>query len=1008
MKRLSFFLFALLIFTSIGNAQYFGRNKVRYERFDFQIMETEHFDIYYYPDMEKAAPIAARMAERWYARLSKILNHELRGRQPLILYSSTTHFQQTSTISGILGEGVGGVTEALKRRVVLPLGPTLAATDHVIGHELVHAFQYDMTALSDSGYARATSSIHAIPLWMIEGLAEYLSIGPADPHTAMWMRDSLRDKKGLPSIKKLVNPRFFPYRFGQSVWAYITGRFGDDAVPAIMKSLNRSRDMSASIQKILGISVEELSLKWHEALKCAYNPLQEQTHLIDPSSRILFKGDRQNRLNIAPALSPDGSHIVFLSSRDLFSIDMYLADVRTGKISRKLVNTATDPHFESLQFIKSAGAWNREGTQFAFGAVSKGRPVLSIYDVRKGKQTKERAFEELGEILSPTWSPDGRLIAFSAQVGGFTDLFIYDLETDTLQRKTDDAFADLQPSWSPDGRRIAVVTDRFSTDLTLLSTGPLQIALLDTKTDRYHPLSRLSPAKHINPQWSPDSRSLYYISDQTGINNIYRYDLETDREQAVTNLYTGVTGITDMSPALSIASVSGRMAYSQYENNMFSILIREEESGAPFDSPPPSALNHALLPPRHKESGMVADLLRNPVFGLPQNPDYPVSPYKPKLKLDYLSQPQVAIGVDRFGSYGGGGIAMFFSDMMGYHNVSGMAQANSRLIDSSALLAYQNSRSRFNWGIVAQRIPYITGYIGSSLGIAGGEEVLVQQEYLFRQINYQVGGFASYPFSIAQRFEVSAGYRFIDFDKVIYTSAYSLLTGRRLLYEKERLPSPDGLGFAYATTALVYDTSLFGLTAPVVGRSYRFEFAPYRGSIRFSTVLADFRTYLSPIRPFTLAFRFMHYGRYGHGAEDSRLYPLFIGYETMVRGYNIGSFIAAEFEDETDNIYTHTTGSKILVANIELRFPFFGVLGIGKGYYGILPVDFIAFVDSGLAWTDADKAWFLEGTRRPVFSTGLGLRMNLFGYLIIGANYVHPFNRPGKKPYFQLSFWPGF
>ncbi|MBU1186096.1 MAG: hypothetical protein KJ908_04310, partial [Acidobacteria bacterium] len=79
-----------------------------------------------------------------------------------------------------------------------------------------------------------------------------------------------------------------------------------------------------------------------------------------------------------------------------------------------------------------------------------------------------------------------------------------------------------------------------------------------------------------------------------------------------------------------------------------------------------------------------------------------------------------------------------------------------------------------------------------------------------------------------------------------------------------------------------------------------------------------------------------------------------------------------------------------------------------KGYYGILPVDFIAFVDSGLAWTDADKAWFLEGTRRPVFSTGLGLRMNLFGYLIIGANYVHPFNRPGKKPYFQLTFWPGF
>ena len=124
---------------------YFGRNKVQYRDFKFQVLKTEHFDIHFYPEEEAAARMTARMAERWYARLSKLLNHELRGRQPLILYASAPHFWQTTAIEGEMGEGTGGVTEAYKRRIVLPLAGPMHLTDHVLGHELVHAFQYDIT-----------------------------------------------------------------------------------------------------------------------------------------------------------------------------------------------------------------------------------------------------------------------------------------------------------------------------------------------------------------------------------------------------------------------------------------------------------------------------------------------------------------------------------------------------------------------------------------------------------------------------------------------------------------------------------------------------------------------------------------------------------------------------------------------------------------------------------------------------------------------------------------------
>ena len=188
--------FILLLILGVGmtfspiNAQYFGRNKVQYETFDFKIMRTEHFDIYFYPEKKEAVQQAARMAERWYARLSRVFNHQLKGRQPLILYSSSPDFQQTSTIPSILGEGTGGVTEMMKRRIVLPLGVSLAESDHVIGHELVHAFQFDITSEDAPRYAGASSMAMRVPLWFIEGLAEYLSIGPVDAHTAMWMRDA--------------------------------------------------------------------------------------------------------------------------------------------------------------------------------------------------------------------------------------------------------------------------------------------------------------------------------------------------------------------------------------------------------------------------------------------------------------------------------------------------------------------------------------------------------------------------------------------------------------------------------------------------------------------------------------------------------------------------------------------------------------------------------------------------------------------------------------------------
>ena len=190
-----------------AEAQYFGRNQVKYESFNFEVLQTEHFDVYYYPSERVAAEAAARMAERWYHRLSTVLRHELNGRQPLVLYATAPEFQQTNVVAGI-SEGTGGVTEALRRRIVLPIGGTLRDLDHVLGHELVHAFQYDITGGGGPNTYGAMPGATALPLWFIEGMAEYLSLGSSAPLTAMWMRGAMEDT--LPSYRDLAGPALLP------------------------------------------------------------------------------------------------------------------------------------------------------------------------------------------------------------------------------------------------------------------------------------------------------------------------------------------------------------------------------------------------------------------------------------------------------------------------------------------------------------------------------------------------------------------------------------------------------------------------------------------------------------------------------------------------------------------------------------------------------------------------------------------------------------------------------
>ena len=568
------FLFALIgCLPSALQAQYFGRQKVQYEDFDWHVLKTDHFDIHYYPVEEQTTDDAARMAERWYSRLSREFQHEFK-KKPLILYADHPDFEQTNVIDESLEEGTGGVTEGIHSRVIMPYTGVYRDNDHVLGHELVHVFQYDLAASSTGG---GMTGMERLPLWLVEGMAEYLSLGREDALTAMWLRDAAL-RGDLPTIQQLTNDtRYFPYRYGQALWAYIGGRWGDRSVAELFRFATRA-GWEQALQRVLGLNSQQLSQQWITAIRSAYLPLiAGRQRPQDAGQRVLYD-DEIGAFNLSPVVSPDGRYVAYFTRKGLFSIDLYVADARTGKTVKKLTSPNRNPHFDALSFISSAGTWSPDGQKFAFAVYGEGDMELEILDVNSASIEKSLHLPGIGAIANPAWSPDGSRIAISGMHGGVSDLYVYDVASGKVEQLTNDKYGDLQPTWSPDGRTIAFTSDRGPlTNFETLTYGPMNLALYDLGTHEIRILSPFAGAMHINTQFSPAGKDLFFIADREGFPDLYRMDLASGNVFQITRLATGVSGITALSPAMSVAQRSGRMLFSVFEKTGYNVYVLDAE-----------------------------------------------------------------------------------------------------------------------------------------------------------------------------------------------------------------------------------------------------------------------------------------------------------------------------------------------------------------------------------------------------------------------------------------------
>ncbi|WP_426667615.1 tolB protein precursor [Mucilaginibacter sp. McL0603] len=1036
-----------LLFSLSAKAQYFGQNKVRYKNLKFKVYRTPHFEIYYYIKNDSTIKRFAQESELWYTIHQQVFRDTFRRPNPIILYADHPDFQQTTAIDGDIGVGTGGVTEGLKNRVVMPIMETNQTTRHVIGHELVHAFQYHALLNKDSAIYE---NINNLPLWMIEGMAEYLSIGKKDAYTAMWMRDAYLNKN-IPTIRDLTETnKYFPYRYGEAFWSYIGSTYGDTVIVPFFKNVARF-GLEYGIRRTFGYDDKTLSKLWKNSIEASYKPLLKDT-VQKPVGKRLIDNKNSGELNVAPAISPDGKYLSFLSEKGLFTVDLYLADARTGTVLKKLTSKISNSHIDEFNFIESAGAWSPDSKRFAFSVFSHGRNRMLIVDIPSGNVTADISMEKAEQFSNLSWSPDGKNIVCQGMSDGQGDLYMYNFDTKKITQLTNDKYSDYQPSFSRDGKKIIFTSDRTTYDQSLSQDITFNLAELDLATGKITDIKIFNGANNLNPEYSSDGKQVYFLSNRDGFRNMYRYTLSDGKVEQMTDLFTGVCGITEYSPAISISN-NNDIVYSYYNAQKYYLYNAKASDFTPriVDS---QALNFdaAMLPPFRSVGVDLINSNLNNYLAYKKIPADSIKsvPYKPMFKLDYLASSGVGASVSQFGAGFSSGVQGVFSDILGHNLIYAGANINGQLYDFGGQFIYINQQGRWNFGFGLSHLPYeFANY--SIVSTTYQTQPAYQERYdLIHIFEDQANIFTSYPISKTTRVEFGTGishyYYRVDRYSTFYDTSGNVvsnyihqhISNSDYSNETGQLLTPFTL--YQVSTSLVGDNSFFGVASPLTGFRYRLQAEYDFGTYHFLAPTIDLREYLR-VAPVTFAARLYGYGRFG--GDLGGLYPLYVGYPFYIRGYESQTFYSNNGKTPTNGFtIDQLSGQRIAVANFEVRLPFTGPEKLSQIKSKFFFSELNLFFDAGLAWNkgdqikfqsspdltgyaatlDANKNPLLDQNGKPVLhpvfnsnqrvpalSAGASLRVNLFGYFVLEPYLAWPFNRTDiGKPVFGIGFTPGW
>jgi hypothetical protein len=816
-----------------GQFDYFGKNKVQTRDYRFQSYETEHFRVLFYPGGEALAEFGARSAEEFYRKYAGDLGFELEGKTPLLLYLSQGQFGETNVILDIIEEGVGGFSELLRNRIVIPFDGSYDNLHHVIGHELAHIFEFRMFFRSRLSSLLGAIEEFSMPLWVLEGFAEYQS-GWVNVEGELFMRDLVLSDKLVPLPKLHDGMGYLVYREGESFFRWVEERYGRKKVHEFLATLASKRNVDAAFEASFGAGIEKISSRWERHLKTRYWSEAARSGLFDERVEKLTDHVRDGSVyNTAPALSPSGLRLAFVSDRSEYA-DVYVMSALDGKGIRRLVRGGRSGGFENMHLLRPGVAWSPDERTLAVVTTAAGRDNIVLVDVTTGR-TKRRLGGNLDAIYSPRYYPDGESLACVGLKNGFSDIYTVSVRGGEPHRITYDMYDDRDPVFSSSGESLFFVSDRPDPGSEWVP-GELAIWCRTRGGD----LARVTGRSHGLKQPAVAGDYLTYV-DADSFSRIQVYSL-TERRIVRSAALLGEASY------LTLSRDAGTLAFALFSDVGWDIaVVRNPIEAIPLDSTDvaPSLPGRAFA-----KSGLD--------FGR-------VKPVRFSLALDY------AVGAASYspGSSEGftGTLNLAFSDLLGDHRFVVYTDLYGDVLNSNFYLAYWLLPSRFDFGAAAfqyKEIPFVSyDQYGDVF------------EYIIR-VNRGLALSAQYPFDKFTRAELGlTGY--------VSDTVY----GRRQGQSYIEYP---GLAFvSYATPALVFDNTWWDANGPARGTRVRLSSDVSLLSARqFADAVLDLRNYQRLGKRFVFASRLA--GITSFGRDAARFY---LGGED-VRGYDWAEFYEDE------------------------------------------------------------------------------------------------------------------
>jgi len=1056
------FLLSIIVLVHTNCYAQFGQNKVQYKSFDWYYIQTNHFDIYFDKKGDQLAEFTAHAAEDALEKILANFHYNINNRITIIIYNSQNDFQETNVTDSYLSEGIQGFTELFKNRVVVQFTGSYKAFRHLIHHELSHAVLNDMYYGGSLQNIISNNITLQVPLWFNEGLAEYQALG-WNIEEDMFIRDAAIGEY-LPDVQQLSG--YFAYRGGQAVFYYIAKKYGEEKISELIHKLKGVGNIDEAFRQTLGLSMKEFNERWKKDVKRTYWPDIELMYDPDEYAKRLTDPEEDDGFyNVSPALSPKGDKVAFITNRDFF-FSLYLMDAHTGEIIKELAEGNIAPDFEELNIIAPGLTWSPDGKTLAISALSHGYDVIYLMDVES--EDFSTITLNLDAINGLSWSWDGKYLAFVGQTARQSDIYLYNLETKELSNLTDDIFSDSDPEWNHQGNELYFVSDR--NDYLTKDSIPEEFEIykhnykqtdiyaINVNTLKVRRVTNLPNSDESFPIVSQDDNEILFISDMSGIKNIYKKRIVfkgTDENiSSITEIKAvPVTNSQSGLYHLSASQDTKKIVFTSLYNRSYNIFLMNNpfEYDLGLDSLPLTKFRQGLfdiagsteVTSQRKEGGQTdesetdvnndspfftgnvidttsiyGDSIQvdygNYVFGGKDELNKPVRDsaniaFNPTDNLDkngnYLvNKYKVTFGPDLVYANAGyntlygfvGTTVISFSDVLGNHRLIGITGLQIDLKNSDYGLAYFYLAKRINWGIQGF-------HTARFIRLLRGNFV-----NLFRYRNFGLVGTASYPLNRFYRFDLGVSWLNIKSENLDNISE-----------------EPESVSFVVPSVSFVHDNILWGYTAPIEGTRYRLDVLGNLGfddpKLSFVSLLGDYRTYFRFFYDHSLALRFSggfsegnNKQRFFIGGIDNWINRTYSTTEVPIESVSDFAFLTAALPLRGYD-YAEQIGTRYALMNIELRFPLIRYLITGGLPILLSNVQGVAFIDAGTAWNKNKELRLFKRdisnnliTDDLLVGTGVGARV-FFLYFLLRFDVAWAYNIEGfSRPKFYFSIGADF